>query len=188
MPILGNMTEGLPTAVRLCRRLVLYASACCTIPPSRLRRATSLYTREALVRCESVRQIQVCLIESFFDSCRAISFPTLIRSYNKLGYCQFCVLRRCIENTKWSVISDMVKQKSLQLPLSFASCIQIVVRIFPSVVKSGEVYRNIIEPCVYKSFMGILGLFLTFTLFVPPKHYSANWKLRCAISINARSD
>ena len=40
-------------------------SAYRTIPPSRLRRATSLYTREALVRCVTVSQIQACLIELY---------------------------------------------------------------------------------------------------------------------------
>ena len=37
-----------------------------TIPPSRLRRATSLYTREALVRCKTVRKKQVCIIVFYY--------------------------------------------------------------------------------------------------------------------------
>ena len=42
---------------------------CITIPPSRLRRATSLYTREAFVRCVTVRQIQVCLTDYTIICC-----------------------------------------------------------------------------------------------------------------------
>ena len=44
-----SMTEGLPQhRVRFRRNQCEYDTFCCAIPPTRLRRATSLYTREAL--------------------------------------------------------------------------------------------------------------------------------------------
>ena len=48
---------------------------CITIPPSRLRRATSLYTREALVLCKPGRQIQVCLPELYSHTTQKSRFP-----------------------------------------------------------------------------------------------------------------